>query len=641
MKPLLLALPFVVAASLSLAFTPLAKKLAVRVGAVDLPNERKVHKTPIPRLGGVAVLGAFAIVLIAILAGVLPVPRMPGFERQVALLLGLVPVFAISLFDDIRPLRALPRLAMQAVGAAIVISHGFILSSTIHLFGVAFDVGLFAWPLSLLWIVGVTNAFNLIDGLDGLSAGLAFISSVSLAGIFLIAGHIDVAVVPLALAGALLGFLRYNLHPASIFLGDSGACSVGFVLACLCLRGGTMLSAGLAVLVPVLIVGVPLADTLLSIARRVLGRLDTASSLGVMDADKGHIHHKLLALGLNHRRAVLLLHGVALACVAVAFGSLFLSGTGMALFLLALMGAAFVGISRLGYDEFAVIRSGTVLRLYDLPVLKTAFFVVFVDLLMAVLALYLAIGLKWDDWVLEQHRALALELGVVVPALVFLTFQLFGLYKGRWRHASLEDLLRPTAAVLLTGVSAAVADALSAGSDTPFSFFAVFTLVLLFLANGSRSSYRLLAWWRARSAKPGLPVLLYGAGRRGSMAIRELAADPEALLKPVGLVDNDPEKTGLTLNGVPVLGCDAQLIELIEKHGVQGVVVTSPRIPIDVINRVEEICTERGIAFLQFNVSFDGILVASRDRKSPDAYSQPAEGRTVSATLCSSNRSGS
>jgi UDP-GlcNAc:undecaprenyl-phosphate GlcNAc-1-phosphate transferase len=375
-----------------------------------------------------------------------------------------------------------------------------------------------------------------------------------------------------------------------------------------------MLSAGLAVLVPVVIVGVPVADTILSIVRRVLLRIELPSGTGVMEADKGHIHHKLLALGLNQRRAVLVLHGIGLALALLGFGSLFLSSTASAIFLAALLGAAFIGISRLGYDELAVIRKGTILRLYDLPALKTGFFVGFADLFLAVLALYLAIGLKWDDWGLLQHRSLALELGAIVPALVFVTFQLFGLYKGRWRHASLEDLLRPTAAVLLTGAGAALADTLALGGDGPLSFFFVFTLVLLVLANGSRSSYRLLAYWRARTSKPGMPVLLFGAGRRGSMAVRELSASVDAPLRAIGFVDNDPEKRGLLLNGIPVLGCFEQLEGLIEKHGARGVVVTSPKIPPVVSEEIEEVCLRRGIAYLQFHITFEGTLIASRDR---------------------------
>ncbi len=613
MKPLLLALPFLAAAILALGLTPLAKRLAVRLGAMDEPNERKVHKAPIPRLGGVAVVGAFTLVVLAVLAGLLPVPRMPSLDRQLALLVGLLPVFAVSFIDDVHSLRALPRLAAHAVGAVVVLANGYVLPPVVHLFGASVEIGLLAWPLSFLWIVGITNAFNLIDGLDGLAGGLGLISSFSLAGVFLLADHIEVAVVPLALAGALAGFLRYNMHPASIFLGDAGANSVGFVLACLCLRGGTMLSAGLAVLVPVAIVGIPLTDTLVSILRRLVGRLESASSGGVMDADNGHIHHKLVALGVNQRRAVFILYAAAVVTAFVGLGSLFLSSATTGFFLVALFGAAFVGLSRLGYDELTLIRKGTVLRLYDLPALKSGFFVPFVDLVLAILALYFAVGLRWDDWGLHEHRLLALRLGAIVPAVAFLTFYAFGLYKGRWRHAALEDLVRPTNATILTGGAVAVVDLVAFGPGTPLSFFGIFTLVLLFLVTSTRSSYRILAWLRTRSASPGVPVLLYGAGRRGSMAVRELGASADAPLRPIGFVDDDPEKMGLALHGVPVLGSSRDLARLVDEHGARGVIVTSPRIPARAVGEVEDLCAERSLLFFQFNVSFEGSLVTSRD----------------------------
>jgi UDP-GlcNAc:undecaprenyl-phosphate GlcNAc-1-phosphate transferase len=625
MKPVLLALPLLAAAALSLVLTPLAKWLARRMGAMDLPNVRKVHKVPVPRLGGVAVIAAFALVCAAMLAGILPVSRPPQAEFLQTLALGLLPVFTVSLLDDIRPQRAFVRLAAQTAGAAFVVANGFVLNPSIHLFGAEIEIGLLAAPLSLLWILGVTNAFNLIDGLDGLSAGLALISAFSLVGVFLLADRIEVAVIPLALAGALLGFLRYNLYPASIFLGDSGACSIGFVLACLCLKGNVLLSAGLAVLIPVLIVGVPIADTVLSIVRRVINRIEDPTTTGVMEADRGHIHHRLLGLGLNQRRAVFLLHGVALACALLALGSLFLSERSAAMFLVALLGAAFIGISRLGYDELAFVRRGTVLRIYDIPALKTGFFIVFADLLMAVTAVYLAIGLKWDDWDLKIHRDLAREMGAVVPILVVLTFFLFGLYRRRWRHATLEDLARPSGAVLMTGAGAMFVDVFAFDGRTPASYFVVFTTLLLFFANGSRSSYRLLAWMKARSAEAGVRVLLYGAGRRGSMAIRELQGLRNIPLFPVGFVDDDLEKQGRFLNGLPVLGTLDDLDALIEKHGVGGVIVTTPRIPRASVLRVEDVCVESHAAFLQFNVSFDGTLIARRDDEAAPAAEKPME----------------
>ena len=241
-------------------------------------------------------------------------------------------------------------------------------------------------------------------------------------------------------------------------------------------------------------------------------------------------------------------------------------------------------------------------------------------------AVYLAIGLKWDDWGLTTHRRLALELGAAVPALVFATFHLFGLYKGRWRHATIEDFLRPTAAALLTGLGAALVDVFAIGTNAPFSFFVVFTVLLLILANGSRSSYRLLAYWRAKVSTPGVPVLLYGAGRRGSMAVRELTAYANAPLRPVGFLDDDPDKAGLFLNGVPVLGTLFDLEAVLERTGARGVVVTSPKIPPGVVDTVEDACALAGVSFFHFNVSFEGTLLATRTEaaSAPVAASGPA-----------------
>lgn len=628
MKPVFLAVPLVSAAVLSLALTPLTKRLALKVGAVDLPGERKVHAHPIPRLGGVAVVAAFAAVCAGMLWGVLPVPRLPEATFLRTLALGLLPVFAASLADDVRPLNAFARLAAQALGAAFVVANGFVLNPSVHLFGSEIQVGALAVPISFLWIVGITNAFNLIDGLDGLSAGLGLIASFSLVGVFLLAGRVEVAVIPLALAGALLGFLRYNLFPASVFLGDAGACSVGFTLACLCLRGNALLSAGLAVLIPVLIVGVPIADTILSIVRRVIGRIENPGGKGVMEADRGHIHHRLLALGLNHRRAVFLLHGVAVAFALVALGSLAMTEHGSALFLFALLVAAIVGISKLGYDELAFVRRGTMLRIYEIPALKSGFFVVFVDLLTAIAAVYLSIGLKWDDWELQSHRDLAREMGSAVPFLVVVTFGLFGLYRRRWRHANIEDLVRPSGAVALTGLGVALVDGVVFGGRAPLSYFVLFTVLLLLLANVSRSSYRVLAWLKARSAEAGVRVVLYGAGRRGSTAIRELQGLPSSPFFPVGFVDDDPDKQGRFLNGLPVLGGLAELDTLMAKHEIGGVIVTA-KIPRAAVLHVEDICARRGAAFLQFNVSFDGTLVARRDEEAPPSVEAPVEDEVV------------
>src|SRR5207249_2938471 len=220
---------------------------------------------------------------------------------------------------------------------------------------------------------------------------------------------------PLVLVGALIGFLPFNLYPARVFLGDSGATAIGFCLACLGLRSGSALSSGMAILVPVLVMGVPLADTLVTVLRRAEHRLERRGG-GMFQADRDHIHHRLLKRGIDHRRAVLLLYGVAGCTALIALSSMFATSRNAALMFVTVLAAAFIGVGRLRYDEFALIRRGGLLKLYDVPVLRLNILPVFFDLSLVVLALYVAMGLKYDDWAIRAHRAVARDLVAILPA---------------------------------------------------------------------------------------------------------------------------------------------------------------------------------------------------------------------------------
>src|SRR5439155_6823051 len=360
---------------------------------------------------------------------------------------GLLPILICSLADDLRPLRALPKFATQLAGASIAVGFGIRLGAQIHLFSRTIDLGWLAIPISILWLIGLTNAFNLVDGLDGLSAGLALVSAVSLAGAALFVGQSGLAMLALVLAGALAGFLPYNIYPAKIFLGDSGATAIGFALGCLALRGGSTLSSGLAILAPMLVLGLPIAETLVSMARRLVRGLRSGGRASVFEGDAEHFHHRLLALGFDKRRAVFVLYAVGLTLALTGYLSLFLSHKKAAVVLLTMITAAFIGLSRLGYDEFAVIRRGDLLRMYEVPVLRGSLFGVFIDLAIVVLAVYATFVLKYDDWRLVTNRAGATWLLAVFPPVCLASFSAFGLYRRIWRFASAEDLALCSSAV--------------------------------------------------------------------------------------------------------------------------------------------------------------------------------------------------
>ena len=599
-----LVLPALAAVVVAFVLAPLTARLAVRVGAIDLPGRRKTHAAPTPRLGGLAVVGAIAAVWAAAfwLFGV-SLPR----ELSIGLVAGGLPILAVSVIDDMRGVSAGRKLLVHITAASFAVAAGVALGDVVHLFDVEIHLGIWALPLSVVWLVGVTNAFNVIDGLDGLSAGLALIASLCMAAVFALVGQPIMAGAALVLAGALAGFLPFNLHPARLFLGDSGATAIGFCLGAFALKGGSTLSSGFAALVPVLIMGLPIADALIAIARRTVGRLEQRKG-GVFVADRNHIHHRLLAHGIEHGRAVLILYGAGLVCAVGAFGSLFLQARHAALFIVAILIAGAVGVRRLGYDEFALIRRGTVLRVYESPVVNSSMFIVFADLAMSGLAAYLALGLKFDTWNPGQPSQALVDLVAVFAPLTALSFWYTGMYRGSWRVAGVADLARAGGAAAAVTVAGAVVHPLLSPVPQPVSVFLIYGLVTAVLVTASRASHVVLRTSQSRANHPGVPVLVYGAGKHGVAAAQELFENPAAGLKPIGFVDDDPGKTGKFVNGLPVLGRSYELDSLITSRGVKAVVIAAPAVPPDCHLRIVVASSRLGIKLFRTHVQLEQLL---------------------------------
>jgi len=323
---------FVIAALTAWGVTPWVIRLAHFLGAVDHPGARKVHQTPMPRIGGVAVFTGVACgLLFARWAGG---AYSPELARPAAVLaLTTSAMFLLGLIDDIRGIGFAWKFAAQIAAAAIAWMGGFRIDMiSLPLSSHVFVLDLLSLPVTVLWIVGITNAVNLIDGLDGLAAGTAVITTVAVAASASFRGHLGVLAVSVALVGSLGGFLRWNFRPARIFLGDSGSLFLGFLLAVISIRGSQKGTTVVAVLAPVLLLALPIADTSLAVLRRSYGLLaagrrspegmrHVARNLTVLfRPDQGHIHHRLVARGLEHRQVVLLLYGVACLSALVALG---------------------------------------------------------------------------------------------------------------------------------------------------------------------------------------------------------------------------------------------------------------------------------------------------------------------------------
>lgn len=296
--------PFLIALIVAYVLTPGVKKLAIKVGAVDKPNARKVHTHAIPRLGGLAIyIGFMAAVLFCV----------PVRHELLALLLGCTAIVALGIWDDICNIPAKVKLVGQIVAACIPIAFGIQIEWLTNPFGTLIVLPeLVAVPVTIFWIIGFTNTVNLIDGLDGLAAGVSFIASVSM---FLLAYTMNQylpAMIIVAMAGAALGFLQYNFNPAKIFMGDTGSMLLGYTMAVAAVLGLVKTAATIALVVPLIALGLPILDTLFAIIRRKM------SGVPIFQPDKGHLHHRLLALGMSQKQAVLIMYFVSIVLGIVA-----------------------------------------------------------------------------------------------------------------------------------------------------------------------------------------------------------------------------------------------------------------------------------------------------------------------------------
>lgn len=594
-----LAIPALTAAVVAYLLSPVAARLAIRVGAIDMPAARKIHSQPIPRLGGLAVIASCIAGLFV--AGFASGSRwaVPG-DLALGLGIGLIPILGISILDDIRPVQAVYKFLAHGIGAGLAVTYGITLGDQVHLFGSFIDLGWLRVPLSILWLMGVTNAFNIIDGLDGLSAGLALISAVAMAAVFLLVGQLTMAAASLVLAGALIGFLPYNVHPARLFLGDAGATAIGFCLAGFSLGGGSTLSSGFAALLPVFILGLPIADTLITMARRGVHRLETRAG-GMFIPDRNHVHHRLLALGLDHGTVVLILYGAGLVLAAAAFISVFLNAREAGLFLAAILLAGFVGLHRLGYEEFAFIRRGTVLKVYEMPAVKRGMFVVFVDIILAITSVYLSVGLKGDQWLSPSLRPPILDLAATFAPVTVLMFWACGMYRGSWRVAGLQDLIRACRAVLFVTVAGAVLASFLWTAYYPPSLFVIYGMSSLILTVSLRASYVVFETTQLRANHAGAPVLVYGAGSSGVAAVQELFRNSSAGLRPIGFIDDDARMRGRLVSGLPVFGTERELEGILRTQAVAAVLLTAQKIPEARLTRAIEACRRAEATLFRLN----------------------------------------
>ena len=593
----MLATYFVTALAISLVLTPICRAAAHRLGFVAKPTDDRWHKRPTALFGGVAI----ATTVLALGLWIGPDPRLWQLIGCGAL------IASFGFVDDLMSLKASTKLIVQITVASILLFFGYRLHWTSSLVGDAM--------LTLFWIVGITNAFNLLDNMDGLCGGTTLI-----AGAFLLAGLVSgggggqaSTIYLAALLGATTGFLVYNAHPASIFLGDTGSLFLGLNFAALTLaRPEARGEAGLmsVVAAPVLLLLVPIFDTTLVTAARVL------SGRRPSQGGRDHSSHRLVAVGLSESRAVTTLWALAAAGGMISLmlqrGDVGLGGIAALTFLLAMMLFA-VYLARIRvYDDpdASMIKGLPVTPLVANFMYKRRVTEVMLDLCLIPLA-YTAYRLRFEGSLFTTNYQFFIQSLPVVIAAQLLALFVVGGYRGTWRHFGMMDAVVFGKGVVLGAAAAQMAILyLYRFESYSRAVFVIDAALLMLLLSGSRASFRLVAEFILRRSSIGQRCVIYGTGGASLGTIRE-AFGADVSLKIVGFIDDDPLHRRMRVSGYSVLGDHAQLMGLIERREVDCVVLNTPVVSVERLQELERQCGAQEIDLLRLHVHLKPLSAAA------------------------------
>ncbi len=584
---------------LSLALTPAVRHCARRWGVVACPRSDRWHQRPTALLGGVAIFLTVVTVCLTL---------VPHTSKSMVVIGASTFLFALGLVDDFLKLKPYQKLIGQVMGSALVVYSGLALpwtgSPPVNM------------AITIFWLVGITNAINLLDNMDGLAAGIAMIAAGFLAFNFLNVGQSADAHLLAVFAAALLGYLFYNSHPASIFMGDCGSMFIGFFLASAALLSsipGRSRSFLPVLAVPVLTLFLPIFDTtLVMILRKLAGR---AASQGGRD----HTSHRLVALGMSERRAVWMLYGFAglsgLLALLVRGMSFDASLATIIAFTLVLtfLGVHLAGVKIYNESELRAARvQPLVTFLVDISH-KRRVFEVLLDVVLIVLSYYVSYALVFGPLTEGGHAGAFLR---AVPVLVFVkmaTFLVTGVYRGIWRYVSIDDLVVFAKAVMIGSVaSVLVLRFVLDLQELSRVVFVLDGLILFVLIAGGRTAFRLF-----RKLLPGAPppggrrVLIYGAGDGGVLLLRELLNNPALHYTPVGFADDDPEKKGKVIHGLPVLGAYGSFREICTQRQVQEVLISSTKFRPERIEEIVKECAEVGVSIKRVCIQIESLNCSS------------------------------
>jgi UDP-GlcNAc:undecaprenyl-phosphate/decaprenyl-phosphate GlcNAc-1-phosphate transferase len=610
--------------ALAAALTPTVAWLARRWGFVARPRSDRWHKKPTALLGGAAIFAS--VVVIALLA----VPLTP---HVVIVLTTSSLIFCLGLVDDIRHLKPYQKLIGQLLGAGLVVSCGIGLNWTPWIIVNQF--------LTMLWLVGITNAINLLDNMDGLAAGICAIAAAFMGICF--AQHEQFAEVALMaiVVASLVGFLIFNSNPASIFMGDCGSLFLGFLLASSALLNvpGWRSRSFLPVLVvPVLILFIPIFDTtFVTILRKLAGR-------AVSQGGRDHTSHRLVALGLSERTAVWMLYGLAgsAGLLAVLVQSLRpdISIPAVIVFSLALilLGIYLAQVKSYSDEEMEQARKKPLVAFLVNISYKRRVFEVLLDIVLIVVAYRAAYYVHYGaDQYLERWSSFydLVPLLVCLKITVFLTL---GVYRGLWRYVGMHSLQVYARAVVASSVAALLVIWI-AFPDRPLSrtVFALDAIFLFALLSASRFAFRLLRSLLPISAPSGgRRVVIYGAGDGGELLLRELLNNHSYGAQPIGFLDDNPLKQGKSMHGLRVLGGVSSFSELVETHKFEEVILSTSKIDRHRMADLLKKCESMNVCVKRLSIQLETVSEFDLELRFPENEERPAGNKNAEESIARS-----
>ena len=589
---------FLVAFGGALCLTPIVRHLAVKYNYVATPREDRWHKKTTGLFGGVSIF--FSMMAAWLFSSSIFFQPQNYIQPLLPVAIGGTAIFLLGLVDDISEINPQYKLIGQVVVASVLVIFGFQFnwfeSKTANLL------------ISIFWIVGITNAFNLLDNMDGLSAGIALISGFFLflwltvmPGAHTLAAPVQLILV--AYIGSLLGFLFYNFNPASIFMGDAGSLFIGFMLACLTViehpsdvQAVPLFNQLSVIAIPCLILFIPILDTaFVSFMRKLFSR-------SIFQGGRDHSSHRMVAIGLSERKAVIVLYffaiisGLLALCIyPLDFGiSVVIIALYLILVLLFWIYLANVEVYSEPPDMIDK-RTGVLLPVMMETGYGRTLFSILMDLILITVAYYTSYLLRFGGEIGLNLDFFLKSLPIMFACQILWLYR-FGLYQRLWRGSRLGDIF-----VYVKGVTAGTVMAmlmlLFIYRFQSFSraVFIIYWGVMLIFISFSRFFFRLLDEWVSRGNQHGKPALIYGAGVGGQMVAREIETNEGLGLSMVGFIDDDPIKKGKKIHGYPVLGSEKQFKEIIEKYNIQEIIVSFRDNGVEKKKEVHRLCTRDGI----------------------------------------------